>query len=197
MSSGDGVVASFSRDSRLLGFAVVAHQPGSDGVAVWLTSFTPPASVEHTNAYLHDVEDPDSRDRIGAMIAHRVLIATEGTSLVWLPTDGAWDLSGVHQIFVDAVLSLQRRIDSAFETLMQNDPGRPLVPPDFLPEPILTPLPIGESSTDSALHVANHVKRLWSWWLDTESHRRARAKTLVKVDRDLAGPLRPYPPEWG
>lgn len=162
----------------VLNVATIDAQPGSNKVAVWLTSRIAKYDAGNTDSVVVDrTEDPAALDKIRWLTRTAVVVATPGSDLSALPIEG--DPLDV-QAFMDLIAETeahQARITEAVQGYMTRTRSKTLVLPNFSRGPTLDEL--GRSTMagvahGSALAVANSLCRIWRLWLETDKQRLQR-----------------------
>jgi hypothetical protein len=158
------------------GIATIDRQPGSDTIAVWVTSASEGIEVRHVNAVVIDAAaDPDAPAKVRSLTRCSGVLVTKGTVLDGLPIEGAplteSDIANLvaetetHQEAIAmAVTEFKRRTRSASLTA----PTFPIGPnaSDYVPE--------DDTASGRALAAANFLAKAWSAWLQTDEQRRRR-----------------------
>ena len=169
----------------MLRFATVDAQPGSDLVAVWLTSCGGPTGATHVNAVVIDTaNDPEALVKFRALTRDAVVLATSGSDLTGLPFEGKPLTTDDLADLLNATEAQQDRIVAAVDGYavrpdqksgkVPTSP-RKIVRPTFLPWPKPDAfLPADDSPAQRALATANYLVAAWNVWLSTEQERLQR-----------------------
>lgn len=174
------------------GFAVIDNQPGSDVIAVWLTSRITSARAEHTNAVTLNVKnDPDAYGKVHSLTRLRAVVLTEGSTAKYLPVSG--DVLKVADL--DALLTetseQQALIAEAVDTRKGN-----LVQPEFPPAPEYSNFkPAEDTASQRAFQTANFLAHAWTAWLATDEQRRRRSARMPESMRSTE--VAEFPPSFG
>ena len=138
------------------GFAVIDAQPGATNWAVWLTSQTGPAMVEHTNAVALDQAASDFTSTLDSLLTCRHVLLTSGSDVDTLPVARFDDLT----LFSDATAALHADILTAIAAYKRKTRNANLAIPDMPPARAYAPA-TNDTPTGRALAAANHLRRLW------------------------------------
>lgn len=158
------------------GIATIDRQPGSDTIAVWVTSRGPGDVVNNVNAVVMDAAtDPDVIESVSSLTRCCAVLVTEGTTLDGLPIDGAplraMDLAAL----IDEVKSQQVRILEAVKAYKARTRSSTLIEPRFPADPKIEDFqPDEDAAARRAFSLANYAGRVWSTWLKTDVERRRR-----------------------
>lgn len=157
------------------GIATIDRQPGSDVVAVWITS-RDSLDARNVNAVVIDMADgPDAIERVRSLTRCCAVLATEGSVLDGLPVEGevlrSLDISALVQATKDqqqAILNAISAFKGARGAKAQADPEFPLAAEaaDFVPA--------DDTPSQRAFTTANYLGRAWTAWLKTDEERRRR-----------------------
>ncbi len=158
----------------MLGFAVIGAQPGSNEVAVWLTSLVDAQRANHTNAVVTRRDDPRLLDKVRAVTGDRAVLVTAGTVLEGLGLDVVPLDTGCLAGLVEETVEQRDRIIEAVAAYGRKQRTKP-VPPEFYGDVDLVEVPLTEDSPPGrALRTATMLARAWTNWLQTEEQRRRR-----------------------
>src|SRR5262245_13360693 len=71
------------------GFAVIDNQPGSESLAVWITSHVAPQRAGNSNAVTIDRHnDPDALAKVRSLTRSHAVLLTDGSTVNSLPVEG-------------------------------------------------------------------------------------------------------------
>lgn len=144
------------------GFAVIDAQPGATNWAVWLTSQTGPAMVEHTNAVALDQAASDFTSTLDSLLACRHVLLTSGSDVDTLPVARFDDLT----LFSDATAALHADILTAIAAYKRKTRNANLAIPDMPPArayaPATNDTPTGRPSPPRTTSAACGATG-WKW----------------------------------
>lgn len=151
------------------GFAVIDAQPDTTNCAVWLTSRTGPAMVEHTNAVALDQTAGDFTSTLDNLLTRRHVLLTPDSDVGTMLAARFDDLT----LFSDATAALHAHILTAIAAYKRKMRNTNLAIPDMPPARPYAPA-TDDTPTGRALTTANHLRRLWRDWLEMERERLRR-----------------------
>lgn len=151
------------------GFAVIDAQPDTTSWAVWLTSQTGPAMVEHSNAVALDQTSSDFERTLVSLLARRQVLLTPGSSTDTMPAVHFDDLT----LFSDATAALHADVLKAIAAYKRKTRNANLAIPDMPPARAYVRA-TDDTPPSRALATANHLRRLWRDWLEMERERLRR-----------------------
>lgn len=71
------------------GIATIDRQPGSDTIALWVTSSSEGMRGRHVNAVVIDSNtDPDASEKLRSLTRSSLVLLTDGSTLDGLPVEG-------------------------------------------------------------------------------------------------------------
>lgn len=151
----------------MLGFAVVDAHPGAAQWAVWLTSRTGTAMVDHTNAVVLDRAAPDFESTFNNLLTERYVLLTDGSSIG--DKRPAANFDGL-SLLEERTTALHAEILSAIAAYKHKTRNANLAVPDAVPARTFTPATT-DTPSERALASANYLRRVWRDWLEMERER--------------------------
>lgn len=158
------------------GIATLDRQPGSDTIAVWVTSASEGTQGRHFNAVVIDAaNDPEAKKKVRSLTRCCAVLVTDGSVLDGLPIEGApltdadiADLVGETETHQDAIL--EAIADYKLRTRSVS-----IVPPTFPASPHAADYaPAEDTANGRAFATANFLVKAWTAWLMTDEERRRR-----------------------
>jgi len=158
------------------GFVTIDRQPGSDHIAVWVTSRNEATKATHVNAVvIYMANDPRALEKVRSLTRSAAVLVTDGSDIEGLPVEGppltvsdveflVTEMERTQTAILDAITDYKRRTRSKnlVEPVFPTSP----TPDDFRPE--------ADTPQARALATANYLSRAWSRWLQTDEERRRR-----------------------
>lgn len=157
------------------GIATIDRQPGSDTIAVWVTTRTG-SDVSNTNAVVIDAaNDPRAMDKVRSLTRCCVVLETEGSDLDGLPIEGEPLTTSDVALLVDATRERQQAILDAIAAFKRRGGSKAHKKPTFqsAPDPAAF-MPREDTASQRAFTTANYFGRVWRAWLTTDEERRRR-----------------------
>lgn len=158
------------------GIAVLDRQPGSDAVAVWITSRGLGVGPANVNAVVLDLaSDSDAIEKVRSLTRCCAVLATNGTTLEGLPIEGEPLTEAALDTLLAEISEHQHRITDAVKAFKTQTGSRTLAEPLFPPAPNAANFaPDEDTASRRAFMLANYVGRVWGSWLKTDEERRKR-----------------------
>lgn len=157
------------------GIATIDRQPGSQEIAIWVTSRTE-LQAGHTNAVVVDTaSDPEAMEKVRSLTRRSAVLLTEGSTADGLPLDGEPLTSADLQALLAEIESRRAAISDAVKQYKRSSRSKTLTEPEFpaLPNPESF-TPDGDSAASRAFAQANLLQKTWTAWLRTDEERRRR-----------------------
>lgn len=157
------------------GIATIDRQPGSDEIAVWVTSRTE-LQAGHSNAVVIDTaSDPQAMEKVRSLTRCSAVLLTEGSTADGLHFDGEPLTSADLQTLLVEIEDQQTAISDAVEQYKRSSRSKTLTEPKFpaLPTPESFAYD-GDGAGSRAFAQANLLQKAWTAWLQTDEERRRR-----------------------
>lgn len=163
------------------GIAIIDRQPGSDTIAVWITS-RDALQAHNVNAVVIDAAtDRGAVEKVRSLTRCCAVLITEGTVLDGLPVEGEPLQPADIAVLVEATQEHQQSILDAIAAFKRRGGSKAHKNPTFPPSPDPANfVPAEDTPSQRAFTTANYVGRAWTAWLRTDEERRrrtARSKT--------------------
>ena len=163
------------------GIATIDRQPGSDTIAVWITS-QGALRAQNGNAVVIDAaRDPEAMEKVRSLTRCCAVLVTEGSVLGGVPVQGDSLTPADISALVECTKEHQQAILDAIAEFKRGGGSKAHKEPTF-PEPSSADdfVPSEDTPSQRAFTTANYIGTAWTAWLQTdEEHRRrtARPKT--------------------
>jgi hypothetical protein len=158
------------------GIATIDRQPGSDIIAVWLTSAVEPFRAGHVNAVLiNAASDPEAIKKVRSLTRCCGVLVTDGSSIDALPLVGEPLTIGDIEDLVTETESHQEATLAAIAEYKRRTRSASLKDPVFPVSPKAADhTPLDDVPSQRALAAADFLAKAWSVWLRTDDERRRR-----------------------